>query len=87
MNARMVSKKTCAATYHDFLSGLPMRAGMAYGAAWADEDVPCLAAALMAQRPPYVRPCEDALLEAERLYYRRLVVLLYEDLLGETAAQ
>ena len=39
-------------------------------AAWADEDAPCLAAALMAQRPPCdmlrKRPREDALLEAER---------------------
>ena len=39
-------------------------------AAWADEDAPCLAAALMAQRPPCdmlrKRPREAALLEAER---------------------
>ena len=37
-------------------------------AAWADEDAPCLAAALMAQRPPCdmqrKRPCKDALLKA-----------------------
>ena len=43
-------------------------------AAWADEDAPCLAAALMAQRPPCdmlrKRPREDALLEAERSHQR-----------------
>ena len=43
-------------------------------AAWADEDAPCFAAALMAQRPPCdmlrKRPREDALLEAERSHQR-----------------
>ena len=42
-------------------------------AARADEDAPCLAAALMAQRPPYERPREDALLEAERSHQRHLI--------------
>ena len=53
-------------------------------AAWADEDAPCLAAALMAQRPPYERPREDALLEAERSHQRRLIAQLDEELLDET---
>ena len=38
-----------------------MRAGMA---AWADKNAPCLAAALMAQRPPY--NMQRKRLEAER---------------------
>ena len=42
-------------------------------AAWADEDAPCIAAALMA-RPPCdtlrKRPRKDALLEAERSHQR-----------------
>ena len=46
-------------------------------AAWADEDAPCLAAALMAQQPPCEmqrkRPREDALLEAERSHQRHLI--------------
>ena len=56
-------------------------------AAWADEDAPCLAAALMAQRPPCdkKRPREDALLEAERSHQRRRIELLEEQLLGEEA--
>ena len=54
-------------------------------AAWADEDAPCLAAALMAQRPPAKRPCEDALLEAERSHQRRRIELLEKQLLGEEA--
>ena len=47
-------------------------------AAWADEDAPCLAAALMAQRPPCdkKRPREDALLEAERSHQRHLIAQL-----------
>ena len=49
-------------------------------AAWA--DAPCLAAALMAQRPPAKRPREDALLEAERSHQRRRIELLEEQLLG-----
>ena len=49
-------------------------------AAWADEDAPCLAAALMAQRPPNKRPREDALLEAERSHQRRRIELLKEQL-------
>ena len=53
-------------------------------AAWADEDAPCLAAALMAQRPPYKRPREDALLEAERSHQRHLIAQLDEELLDET---
>ena len=53
-------------------------------AAWADKDAPCLAAALMAQRPPYERPCEDALLEAERSHQRHLIAQLDEELLDET---
>ena len=54
-------------------------------AAWADEDAPCLAAALMAQRPSTKRPREDALLEAERSHQRRRIELLEEQLLGEEA--
>ena len=42
-------------------------------AAWVGEDAPSLAAALMVQRPPgdalRKRPCEDALLEAERSHH------------------
>ena len=53
-------------------------------AAWADKDAPCLAAALMAQRPPYERPREDALLEAERSHQRHLIAQLDEELLDET---
>ena len=49
-------------------------------AAWADEDAPCLAAALMAQRPPNKRPRKDALLEAERSHQRRRIELLKEQL-------
>ena len=52
-------------------------------AAWADDDAPCLAAALMAQRPPAKRPREDALLEAERLHQRRRIAGLDEELLDE----
>ena len=56
-------------------------------AAWADEDAPCLAAALMAQRPPCdmlrKRPCEDALLEAERSHQRARIAGLDEELLDE----
>ena len=51
-------------------------------AAWADEDAPCLAAALMAL--PYERPREDALLEAERSHQRHLIAQLDEELLDET---
>ena len=54
-------------------------------AAWADEDAPCLAAALMAQRPPCdvqrKRPCED---EAERSHLRHLISQLDWELLSET---
>ena len=57
-------------------------------AAWADEDAPCIAAALMAQRPPCdmqrKRPREDALLEAERSHQRHLIAQLDWELLGET---
>ena len=56
-------------------------------AAWADEDAPCLAAALMAQRPPCdmlrKRPREDALLEAERSHQRARIAGLDEELLDE----
>ena len=52
-------------------------------AAWADNDAPCLAAALMAQRPPAKRPREDALLEAERSHQRRRIAGLDEELLDE----
>ena len=56
-------------------------------AAWADEDAPCLAAALMAQRPPCdmlrKRPREDALLEAERSRQRARIAGLDEELLDE----
>ena len=38
----------------------------------------------MAQRPPYKRPREDALLEAERSHQRRLIAHLDEKLLDET---
>ena len=57
-------------------------------AAWVDEDAPCLAAALMAQRPPCdmlrKRPREDALLEAERSHQRHIIAQLDEELLDET---
>ena len=43
---------------------------------WAEEDVASLAAA----RPP-ARPCEDALLQAKRLYYQLRIEYLEEDLL------
>ena len=56
-------------------------------AAWADEDAPCLAAALMAQRPPCdtlrKRPREHALLEAERSHQRARIAGLDEELLDE----
>ena len=56
-------------------------------AAWADEDAPCIAAALMAQRPPCdmlrKRPREDALLEAERSHQRARIAGLDEELLDE----
>ena len=39
-------------------------------AAWVGDDTPSLVAALMAQRPPYMRPRKDALLQAERLSLR-----------------
>ena len=55
-------------------------------AAWADEDAPCLAAALMAQRPCDMlrkRPREDALLEAERSHQRARIAGLDEELLDE----
>ena len=57
-------------------------------AAWVDADAPCLAAALMAQRPPCdmlrKRPREDALLEAERSHQRHIIAQLDEELLDET---
>ena len=57
-------------------------------AAWADKDAPCLAAALVAERPPCdtqrKRPREDALLEAERSHLRHLISQLDWELLGET---
>ena len=53
-------------------------------AVWAEEDVASLAAALMAQRPP-ARAREDALLQAERLYYRLRIEYLEEDLTTEAA--
>ena len=57
-------------------------------AAWADEDAPCLVAALMAQRPPCdmqrKRPREDALLEAERSHQRHLIAQLDWELLGNS---
>ena len=53
-------------------------------AVWAEADVASLAAALMVQRPP-ARPCEDALLQAERLYYRLRIEYLEEDLTSEAA--
>ena len=56
-------------------------------AAWADEDAPCIAAALMAQRPPCdmlrKRPREDALLEAERSRQRARIAGLDEELLDD----
>ena len=65
-----------------------MRAGMASGEArrGVGDDTPSLVAALMAQRPPYTRPREDALLQAERLYYWRLIAGLCGKLRVETAA-
>ena len=51
---------------------------------WAEADVASLAAALMVQRPP-ARPCEDALLQAERLHYRLRTKYLEEDLTCEAA--
>ena len=53
-------------------------------AVWAEEDVASLAAALMVQRPP-ARAREDALLQAERMYYRHRFEYLEEDLLTEAA--
>ena len=64
-----------------------MRAGMASEKASrvdGREDAPCLAAALMAQRPP-ARPREDALLKAERSCQRARIELLNKQLLGEEA--
>ena len=56
----------------------------------ARKDAPCLAAALMAQRPPCdmlrKRPREDALLEAERLHQRHLITQLDWELLGKNSA-
>ena len=53
-----------------------------------DAGAPCLAAALMAQRPPCdmlrKRPREDALLEAERSRQRHIIAQLDEELLDET---
>ena len=72
--------RSAAAARDDFLGGIPMRAGMVYGEA----DVASLAAALMVQRPP-ARPREDALLQAERLYYRLRIEHLEENLLTEAA--
>ena len=51
---------------------------------WAEADVASLAAALMVQRPP-ARAREDALLQAERLYYWLRIEYLEEDLIGEAA--
>ena len=79
--------RTAALSYHDFLKAF--RCVQAWllekPAAWADKDAPCLAAALMAQRPPTKRPREDALLEAERTHQRRRIELLDKHLLGEEA--
>ena len=50
-------------------------------AAWADEDAPCIAAALDMLRK---RPREDALLEAERSHQRARIAGLDEELLDET---
>ena len=53
-----------------------------------DANAPCLAAALMAQRPPCnmlrKRPREDALLEAERLHQRHIIAQLDKELLDKT---
>ena len=57
--------RSAAAAQDDFL-GCVQAWLLEKPAAWADEDAPCLAAALMAQRPPCKRPREDALLKAER---------------------
>ena len=59
---------------------------MAYGEARrvGEADVASLAAALMVQRPP-ARPRKDALLQAERLYYRLRIEYLEEDLTSEAA--
>ena len=51
-------------------------------AARADENAPCLAAALMERK----RPREDALLEAERSHQRHLILQLDWELLGELCA-
>ena len=48
-------------------------------AAWADKDAPCLAAAVMAQRPPAKRPRKNALLKAERSHQRRRIAGLDEE--------
>ena len=48
-------KKTRAATYHDVQAWL-----LEKPAAWVGEDTPSLVAALVAQRPPYMRPRKDA---------------------------
>ena len=59
-----------------------MRAGVASGEARrvGGRGRSCLAAALMAQRPPNKRPREDALLEAERSRHRRRIELLEEEI-------
>ena len=74
-----------------FLSGLPVRAGMAPGEARrvGGRGRSSLAAALMAQRPPCnvlrKRPREEALLEAKRSHQRARGLdeeLLYKMLRG-----
>ena len=81
----MISR-SAAAAQDDFLSGLPMRAGMASGEArrvgGRGRSLPC--GCSDAQRPPYERPREDALLEAERSRQRHLIAQLDEELLDET---
>ena len=86
-NARMVLKKP--AQPHIMTSSKAFRRVQAWllekPAAWADRDARCLAAALMAQRPPTKRPREDALLEAKRSCQRARIELLNKQLLGEEA--
>ena len=80
--------RSATAAHDDFLSGLPMRAGMASGEArrvgGRGRSLPCgcsdgPAASLQAAS-------QDALLEAERLHQRHLIAQLDEKLLDEPCA-
>ena len=72
-----LQRTTSTPTYR--ASFLHVCASKTRGRRGAEEDVASLAAALMAQRPP-ARARENALLQAERLYYRLRIEYLEEDL-------